>query len=221
MRKTVALYTRVSTAAQNPMNQEIELRAVAERAGWDVVGVYTDHAVSGGKSRKDRPAFDRLLKDATRRKFDIVAATSVDRLGRSLTDLLSFLGDIHTAGIDLFIRQEGLDTTSPTGKAAFALMSVFAEFERALIRERVMSGLARARAEGRVLGRPRIPNQVIDAIRASLTAGGHSLRQVAAQHRVGLATVQRVNAALKISMLDALLHPPAIAHSVPPLGNAA
>jgi len=197
MAKTVAIYTRVSTQNQNIENQERELRAVADRAGWTVVGVYTDFAISGFKSRKDRPAFDRLLKDAVRRKFDIVAASSVDRLGRSLTDLLGFLADIHAAGIDLFIHQQGLDTTTPTGRATFGLMGVFAEFERAMIRERVLAGLARARAEGRVLGRPRIPDHIGSAIRASIAAGGASLRQIAAQHRVGLGSVQRIKAALQ------------------------
>ena len=196
MTKSVAIYTRVSTQTQNTENQERELRAVADRSGWTVVGVYTDFAISGSKSRKDRPAFDRLLKDAARRKFDIVAASSVDRLGRSLTDLLGFLGDIHAAGIDLFIQQQGLDTTTPTGRATFGLMGVFAEFERAMIRERVLAGLARARAEGRVLGRPRMPDQRTRAVRDALLVGGLSLRRIAAQTGASLSSVQRVKASL-------------------------
>ena len=196
MAKTVAIYARVSTQSQNTENQERELRAVADRAGWTVVGIYTDFAISASKSRKDRPAFDRLLKDAARRKFDIVAASSVDRLGRSLTDLLGFLADIHAAGIDLFIHQQGLDTTTPTGRATFGLMGVFAEFERAMIRERVLAGLARARAEGRVLGRPRMADQKTRAVREAVLAGGQSLRRIAAQHRVGLGSVQRMKASL-------------------------
>ena len=196
MAKTVAIYTRVSTQSQNTENQERELRAVADRAGWTVAGVYTDHAISGSKSRKDRPAFDRLLKDAARRKFDIVAASSVDRLGRSLTDLLGFLADIHAAGIDLFIHQQGLDTTTPTGRATFGLMGVFAEFERAMIRERVLAGLARARAQGRVLGRPRMADQKTRAVREAVLAGGQSLRRIAAQTGVSLSSVQRVKASL-------------------------
>ena len=194
--KRAALYCRVSTTGQSTEGQEQELRAVAERAGWQVTEVYTDHGISGAKGRRDRPALDRMLKDATRRKFDLIAVSAVDRLGRSMSDLLSILGDIHAAGVDIFIRKEALDTTSPTGRAAFGLMAIFSEFERALIVARVKSGLARARANGRVLGRPRLPAEVTAGIRASLAAGGKSLRQIAVQHRVGLGSVQRVASSL-------------------------
>ena len=127
MVKTCAIYTRVSTIDQNCENQERELREVAVRSGWQVVEVYSDHGISGAKGRRDRPALDRLLRDAVRRRFDILVVTAVDRLGRSLSDLLAILGDLHAAGIDLFVRREGLDTTSPTGRAAFSLMGIFAE----------------------------------------------------------------------------------------------
>lgn len=192
MRKTVAIYTRVSTDSQSTENQERELRLVAERAGWDIVELYTDHGISGAKSRRDRPAFDRLLKDASRRKFDLIACWSVDRLGRSLKDLVGFLQEVHALGIGLYLHQQGLDTTTPAGTAMFQMLGVFAEFERGIIRERVLAGLARARAEGRVLGRPRMAEEKTRAIRAALAAGGKSLRRIAAQHRVGLGTVQRL-----------------------------
>jgi DNA invertase Pin-like site-specific DNA recombinase len=164
--------------SQTYENQEQELRAVAERAGWQVVGVYSDHAISGSKGRKDRPALDRLLKDAIRQKFDLVVVTGIDRLGRSLPDLLAILGELHTAQVDLHVRRECLDTSSPSGRAMFSLMGIFAEFERNLIRERVLVGLARARAEGRVLGRLPLPEAKTRAIRASLLAGGQSLRRL-------------------------------------------
>jgi DNA invertase Pin-like site-specific DNA recombinase len=196
MTKRAAIYCRVSTEAQCPQNQETELREVATRAGWQVFAVYTDHGVSGSKGRKDRPALNRMLRDAARRKFDLIAVSTVDRLGRSLADLLQILGDVHAARIDIFIRREALDTTSPTGKAAFSLMGIFAEFERNLIRQRVLAGLARARAEGRVLGRLRMAEEKTRAIRAALAAGGASLRQIAAQYRVGLGSVQRVKASM-------------------------
>ena len=196
MVKSCAIYTRVSTTGQNCEAQEQELREVAARAGWTVVEVYTDHGISGAKGRRDRPALDRLLKDAARRRFDLIAVTAVDRLGRSLPDLLGILGDLHAAGIDLFVRREGLDTTSPSGRAMFGLMGIFAEFERNLIRERVLTGLARARAQGRILGRPRMPEAKRLAIRSALESGGLSLRQIAAQHRVGLGSVQRMKASL-------------------------
>ena len=122
--------------------------------------------------------------------------TGIDRLGRSLPDLLGILGDLHAAHVDLYVRREGWDTSSASGRAMFGVMGIFAEFERNLIRERVLAGLARARAEGRVLGRPRIAEEKTRAIRASLAAGHESLRQIAVQHRVGLGTVQRLKASI-------------------------
>jgi DNA invertase Pin-like site-specific DNA recombinase len=137
-----ALYTRVSTGRQTTENQKRELRTIAARAGWTVVKVYQDEGISGAKGRDERPAFDALCKDAARRQFDMVMAWSVDRLGRSLQDLISFLSELHALGIDLMMHQQGLDTTTPAGKAMFQMMGVFAEFERAMIRERVKAGLS-------------------------------------------------------------------------------
>jgi DNA invertase Pin-like site-specific DNA recombinase len=194
--RTVAIYTRVSTAGQSCLAQETELRQIAARAGWRIEEVYSDHGISGAKSRKDRPAFDRLLRDASRRRFDQIACWSVDRLGRSLKDLVAFLQEVNALGIGLYLHQQGLDTTTPAGTAMFQMLGVFAEFERGIIRERVLSGLARARAEGRVLGRPRMAEEKTRAIRAALAAGGGSLRQIAAQYRVGLGSVQRVKASM-------------------------
>jgi DNA invertase Pin-like site-specific DNA recombinase len=113
-----------------------------------IVKVYRDHGISGAKGRDKRSAFDKLCRDAARREFDMVMAWSVDRLGRSLQDLVGFLSELHALKIDLFLRQQGLDTTTPAGKAMFQMMGVFAEFERAMIQERVRAGLARARSEG-------------------------------------------------------------------------
>src|SRR5262249_7563354 len=121
--------------------------------GWSIVATYEDEGVSGAKGRDKRPGFDRLMMAVARREIDMVAAWSVDRLGRSLTDLVSFLTDLHAKGVDLFLHQQGLDTSTPSGRAMFQMLGVFAEFERAMIRERVMAGLARARADGKQLGR--------------------------------------------------------------------
>lgn len=189
--KRVALYTRVSTDAQTTENQERELRAVAERSGWSVVRVYEDAGISGAKGRDKRPAFDRLLKDAARREFDMIAAWSVDRLGRSLPDLCGFLSELHALGIDLFLHQQGLDTTTPAGKAMFQMMGVFAEFERAMIQERIRAGLARAKAEGRRLGRPPLSPEVI----ASIRSASGSLREVAALCNVSPTTVAKMRRA--------------------------
>src|ERR1700738_581437 len=131
--RRVAIYLRVSTLDQTTANQERELRGVADRMGCEIVHVYKDHGISGAKGRDKRPAFDRLCKDAAQRKFDVVMAWSVDRLGRSLQDLIGFLSEPHALRIDLFMHQRGLDTTTPAGKALFQMMGVFAEFERSMI----------------------------------------------------------------------------------------
>mgnify|MGYP001090127489 CR=1 FL=1 len=155
LQKRVAFYLRVSTDQQSVEMQRADLQAVADRAGWQIAEIYQDEGISGAKGRDKRPAFDKLCRDAARREFDMVMAWSVDRLGRSLQDLVGFLSELHAFKIDLFLRQQGLDTTTPAGKAMFQMMGVFAEFERAMIQERVRAGLARARSEGRRLGRLR------------------------------------------------------------------
>ena len=147
--KRVALYVRVSTDHQTIKNQERELEAVAERHGWQVVAVFKDQGISGAKGRDGRPGLDKLLQAVARKEFDLVAAWSVDRLGRSLLDLVQVLQELHGKGIDLYLHQQGIDTTTPSGKAMFQMMGVFAEFERSMIHERVMAGLARAKAEGK------------------------------------------------------------------------
>jgi DNA invertase Pin-like site-specific DNA recombinase len=152
--------------------------------------------VSGVKSRTERPAFDALCKDAARRRFAMVMAWSVDRLGRSLQDLVAFLSELHALGIDLFLHQQGLDTTTPAGKALFQMMGVFAEFERAMIRERVKSGLERAKAQGKTLGRRLIHTDKESAIRTDLRSGKAGIMKLAAMHGVGVGTVQRIKAAL-------------------------
>lgn len=189
--KRVALYLRVSTHDQRTENQLRELMAVANRTGWNVVATFTDTGISGAKGRMDRPGYDKLLKAITRREVDLVAAWSVDRLGRSLTDLLSFLGEIHAKGCDLYLHQQGLDTSTPAGRAMFQMMGVFAEFERAIIRERVIVGLARAKAEGKVLGRPTVGEAVEKEIRR-LRKGGLGIRSVARKLGIGVSAVQRV-----------------------------
>ena len=163
--------------------------------GHEIVEVYADQGISGANGRDKRPAFDRLHLDATRRRFDLVMAWSVDRLGRSLQDLCGFLSELHALRIDLFLHQQGLDTTTPAGKAMFQMLGVFAQFERSIIRERVLSSMARAKVQGtksgKPIGRPSIPARTRDAIRAEHGKGGVSLRTVARRHHVGVETVRR------------------------------
>ena len=194
MMKNVALYLRVSTKGQSVANQKRELEAVAKRSGWKIVAVYEDAGISGAKGRDKRPGFDKMLKDATRRQFDVVAAWSVDRLGRSLQDLVASLSELHALGIDLYLHQQAIDTTTPAGKALFQMMGVFAEFERAIIRERVRAGLARAKASGVKLGRRPVAPAVESQIR-KLRGKGFGMIKIGRQLGVGTSVVQRVLAA--------------------------
>ncbi len=193
MAKTrAAIYARVSTTnGQTPENQLAELRKAARRMGWRVVEEYVDHGISGAKGRDKRPAYDALCKAATRKEFDVVMAWSVDRLGRSLQDLVQFLVELHAKGVDLYLDRQGVDTTTPGGKALFQMMGVFAEFERAMIRERVNAGLTRARAQGKRLGRPRITKTKENRIR-TLLEKGMGMNRVAKTVGCGVSAVQRV-----------------------------
>src|ERR1035441_7094150 len=166
--KRVAVYLRVSTGEQTTENQRRELEEVAARHGWRVVDFFEDAGISGAKGRDKRPGLDRLLKAVARRDVDMVAAWSVDRLGRSLIDLLDFLRELHAKGVDLFLHH--LDTSTPSGRAMFQMLGVFAEFERSMIRERVMAGLSRAKAEGTQLGRRRLENSDADKVAAIVAA---------------------------------------------------
>ena len=195
--KRVAIYLRVSTAEQTTANQRRELQAVAKRHGWSVVKVFEDAGISGAKGRSERPSLDEMLKAVARREVDMVAAWSVDRLGRSLTDLLDLLRELHAKGVDLFLHQQGLDTSTPSGKAMFQMMGVFAEFERAMIRERVLAGLARAKEQGTSLGRRRLEDSdasKVAAVKAALAAK-KGVRRIARDLKVGIGTVLRLKAA--------------------------
>jgi DNA invertase Pin-like site-specific DNA recombinase len=171
--KRVAIYLRVSTSKQDTDNQRRELEAVAKRSGWKVVKVYEDAGISGAKGRDQRPGLDAMMKAVNAKEFDMVASWSVDRLGRSLTDLLRILQNLHEKGVGLFLHQQGLDTPTTAGKAMFQMLGVFAEFERGIIREQVNAGLARAKAKGTKLGRRRVKPSVearIVELRAMVTA---------------------------------------------------
>jgi DNA invertase Pin-like site-specific DNA recombinase len=204
--KRVALYVRVSTDGQTVDNQRRELEAVAERHGWDIVEVFEDRGVSGARSRSERPAMKRMMEGIARRQFDMVAAWSVDRLGRSLIDLIGFLKEMHAKGIDLYLDRQGIDTTTAAGKAMFQMMGVFAEFERAIIVERVKAGLARAKAEQRAgkerigrdgtkkraIGRLRLKPAVVAAVWRLREADGLSIEKIVAAQKIGVGSVSRI-----------------------------
>jgi DNA invertase Pin-like site-specific DNA recombinase len=187
--KRVAIYLRVSTIDQEVDNQRRELTEAAVRHGWNVVAEYSDEGVSGASAK--RPAFDRLCKAITRREVDLVAAWSVDRLGRSLQHLVAFLSELQASGCDLYLHRQGLDTGTPAGRALFGVMGVFAEFERAMVIERTLAGLARARANGKRLGRPKVASEVETAVLASL-ASGKGVVRTAREVGCGVGTVQRI-----------------------------
>ncbi len=196
MSKRAVIYARVSTDKQTTENQLRELQQVIQRNGWELVKVYQDEGISGSKGRDGRPQFDNLLKDGVRKEFDVVLAWSVDRLGRSLQDLVGFLNELHSKHIDLYLHQQGIDTTTPAGKALFQMMGVFAEFEKSMIQERIRSGLARAKAKGVKLGRPKVSVKQERQIK-DLRAKGMGVRKVASTVGVGVSVVQRLDKEMK------------------------
>jgi DNA invertase Pin-like site-specific DNA recombinase len=191
MAKKAAIYVRVSTDKQTVENQVAALRQIAERRGWEVVEQYHDAGISGAKGRNGRPGLDQMLKDASRRKFDVIMAWAIDRLGRSLIDLLGTIQTLEASGVDLYLDQQAIDTTSPAGKLMFQVCGAFAEFERSMIRRRVNAGLKRAVEAGKTLGRPRVSTAVEKRVQAQLRVGKGILK-VAREIGVGTGTVQRI-----------------------------
>ncbi len=180
--RRAAIYARVSTLDQEPENQLAEHRRYIEARGW-TANEYVDHGVSGAKER--RPALDRLLSDAKRRKFDVLVCWRLDRLGRNLRHLIGFLDDLQALGVAFVSLAEGIDATTPAGRLQMQILGAIAEFERGRIQERVKAGLQRARKAGKTLGRPRATPLPKDAPR------GLTLRQAADQWGVSKSTAAR------------------------------
>jgi DNA invertase Pin-like site-specific DNA recombinase len=191
MQKRAAIYVRVSTDKQTVENQVTALRQIAERRGWQVIEQYSDAGISSAKGRDGRPGLDQMLKDAQRRKFDVIMAWAIDRLGRSLIDLLGTIQTLEACGVDLYLDQQAIDTTTPAGKLMFQVCGAFAEFERGMIRQRIHAGLKRAVAQGTQLGRPKVDPAIEKRIQAQLR-GGKGMRKIARELGVGTGTVQRV-----------------------------
>lgn len=192
-----ALYLRVSTDRQTTDNQAEKLEAVAAARGWSVVSRYEDAGISGAKRRDQRPGLDAMLKDAARRRFDVVMVWAIDRLGRSLVDLLGTIHELESARVDLYVDQQAIDTTSPSGRAMFQMMGVFAEFERAMIRARVRAGMDRARAIGRIPGRTINPEK-LESVR-SLLASGSGVKAAARKAGVGTSVAQRLKREMTVA----------------------
>jgi DNA invertase Pin-like site-specific DNA recombinase len=194
--KRVAFYLRVSTGGQTSENQRLELATAAEQRGWTVSEIYSDNGFSGAKGRDKRPAFDRLCKDAVAGKFDIIAAWSVDRLGRSVLHLAQFVEDMRASGVGMFFLKQGIDTETPTGRAMLSMCATFAELEREIIKERIHAGLSRAKAKGKKLGRKRVSERIEAQIRKLRADNpGLGIIKIADKVGCGVSVVQRVLAA--------------------------
>jgi len=188
--KRAVLYLRVSKQEQTIENQRIELERVAKAKGWKVIATFKDEGVSGAFGREVRAQYDLMLKQGVQAKFDVVLAWDVSRLSRSLVDLVTTLDELHACGIDLYLHQQAIDTTTPAGKAMFQMCGVFAEFERGILSERVKAGLNRAKEEGKTLGRPmkfaNIKKIVEDRGR------GKTIRQIANEQRLSVGKVHKL-----------------------------
>jgi len=188
--KRAVLYLRVSKQEQTIENQRIELERVAKAKGWKVIATFKDEGVSGAFGREVRAQYDLMLKQGVQAKFDVVLAWDVSRLSRSLVDLVTTLDELHACGIDLYLHQQAIDTTTPAGKAMFQMCGVFAEFERGILSERVKAGLNRAREEGKVLGRPfKVAN--IKAILKDREQG-KTIRQIANERNLSVGKVHKL-----------------------------
>ena len=183
------IYTRVSTNNQTIDNQLNVLREIAKLKGYEIVREYKDEGISGAKGREERKGFDELIKDATRKKFDIILCWSVDRLGRNLSHLVSFLNEIQSVGCDLYIHQSGLDTSTPMGKMMFQLTGIFAEFERSMISERVIAGQKRSKKKN---GRPTNMNDGLVHSIKYMREQGVGIRKIATELQVGVGTIYKV-----------------------------
>lgn len=189
--RRAAIFSRVSTDRQTTDNQLQRLRDVADKAGWEVVQVY-EETVSGAAGKAKRDAYSRMLADATRRQFDVVLAWDVSRLGRSLRELLECFETLKATGVDLYLDQQGVDTTTPAGRALFGMAGVFAEFERSMLIERTKAGLDRAKVQGKRLGRPSTNPEVIARIK-ELRQSGMGMDRIARELEIGKSVVARIS----------------------------
>ena len=189
MSKKVAIYARVSTDKQTTENQLNELRAVANRMGYVITQEYVENGVSGAKSRLDRPSLDAMMKDAVRGRFDMVMCWSIDRLGRSLQNLVEILNELQSIKVDLYFLQQGMDTSTSSGRMMFSIFGALSEYERSLIRERVCAGLQTAKSRGVKLGRPSKMNDGMKQAIVLLREKGMGIKQIAKELQIGIGTV--------------------------------
>ena len=193
MNNKAVIYSRVSTTnGQTVDNQLKVLREVAEKKGLEIVKEISDEGISGAKGRDEREGFDELIKGAVKKDFDIILVWDVSRLGRSLKHLVSFLEDIQSARCDLYIHNSGIDTSTSSGKMMFGMLSVFSEFERSMIRERVIAGQQRAKAQGKHIGRKTNVNDGIITAVYHMRQNNVPIKRIAKDLQIGVGTVYKI-----------------------------
>lgn len=188
--KRVGIYLRVSQTDQDERNQLLDLQRVAEQRGWDIAETYVDHGITGKQDR--RPALERLRKDAMHGKLDVVAAWSIDRLGRSLAHVVNLLADLTEQKVAVYLHQQQVDSTTTAGKAMLGMCAVFAEFEWNTTSDRIKAGIARARKEGKRIGRPSSVTAHTERRIRELRGKGYGKLRIARELECGVSTVQRV-----------------------------
>ena len=192
MNRQAVIYTRISTNEQTIDNQLKVLREIAHKKGLDVVREISDEGISGAKGRNEREGFDELIKGSIQKEWDTILVWDVSRLGRSLKHLVSFLEDIHSAKCDLYIHQSGIDTSTASGKMMFGMLSVFSEFERSMIRERVIAGQQRAKAEGKHIGRKtNVTDGTVNAVK-HMRENNVPIKRIAKDLHIGVGTVYKI-----------------------------
>jgi len=187
-----AIYCRVSTSDQTIDNQLSVLREIAKMKGLTIVQEFVDEGISGARGRDKRKGFDKLLKGTVRREFTTILVWSVDRIGRNIQDLLSFLNEVHSVDCDLYLHTQGIDTSTPTGKMMFGILSVLADWERGMIKERTQAGMERARKQGKQIGRPSNINEGLVQSIKYMRDKGLGIRKIASELSVGVGTVYKV-----------------------------
>ena len=191
MVRKVAIYTRVSTLDQNVSNQLLELRDHCSKMGWDIVKEYSDEGLSGTLSREKRPALNALIKDAYRKRFDSVVCWDISRIGRSMKQLVLFLSDMKDKGVGICSVRQGFDTSTSMGEIMYQFVGILSSWEREMIREQTLAGLERAKSEGKTLGRRKVTNDTMTAKIIELRSAKKSLREIASEVGVSIATFHR------------------------------
>ena len=192
MVRKVAIYTRVSTLDQTIDNQLIELRDHCSKMGWEIVKEYADEGLSGALSREKRPALNSMIKDAYRKRFDLVVCWDISRIGRSMKELVLFLSDMKDRGVGICSVRQGFDTSTSMGEMMFEFVGILSSWEREMIRERTLAGLERAKSEGKTLGRKKVVDREMSAKIIELRTAKKSIRDIASEVGVSRGTVSNV-----------------------------